>query len=113
MLAQQFAIKLIQPDVEMEVLPVLMNVELIDMSPTQIDLQMNIKHPDAVSSIFGQPHKVELVLNENAFIDPMLKSIIDTKYLFKLDSPRMSDKEFTENVKETVEIAADTGSYAS
>ena len=46
-------------------------------------------------------------------MDPLLHSMIDTKYEFEVVSPRMLDKEFAESVEEKAEMAGDTGSYAS
>ena len=56
---------------------------------------------------------IELSINKKAFVDPILQSMIDTKYEFEVVSPRMLDKDFAESVEEKAEIAGDTGAYAS
>ena len=110
-LADQFSMKLTHPDAEMELMPVLLNLEVIGTTPTQIDLQLNIENPQAISAIFLQPCFVELEMSTEAIEGRQLNASTTMPLQFDFELPRMLDKEFVEEAKSMSEKAANAGSF--
>ena len=76
----------------MQVNPALRNVKVLDVASTIITLQLDFENALAVSSVFKQPHMLDLKISPNAFMDPLLATTIETQVEFELDLPRMLDK---------------------
>ena len=106
-LAEQFTAKLIHPEVVMEVVPVLQGIEVIGITSTQIDLQMNIDYVHAISSIFLEPCIVELEIMPGQYLNGTLSSSSH----FEIVLPRMFDKDFAEAIQLNAERACNAGSF--
>ena len=51
---------------------------MLEVAETIIKVDLNFDHALAVSSVFRQPHRIELKISSDAFLDPMLKTEIET-----------------------------------
>ena len=69
----------------MEVYPEVKGFKVEKITQTRVEFQLDIKDPEAISSVFMEPCTIDFTIEKNAFIDPQKHDVIELEKVDQLN----------------------------
>ena len=93
--------------------PTIEEIDIKSITEKNVEIQLKISQPEAVSSVLNEPCYLVVSMHENLFLDVETNSPLETDLDLVIEAPRMLDRSDAEFMYETAENICDSSAYVS